>query len=418
MARPALPPSWAWAVLYVPFGALSGFVSIALAFRATESGMSISEGALIGAAQLLCQWLKWIWAPAVDVTLSPRKWYIISTILSATGVLVMSAIPLNRGNLPLLLAIIATASFVNTVVGMSVEALMSESIPEEEVGNASGWFQAGNLGGGSFGGGLGLLLIKKFPERPWIAGIVCGGTFIACGLAMLFVPRKVHTTHKSVATEARPTALQAMKSVIKDLKGMLSQRGGKLAAFLCMLPLGTGNAQDTLVQAAVAKQWGANENHVAWLQGALAGLIKILGCFAGGYLCKRIKPQSGYTVGGIILAALAIGMALSPYSLASYIGWNIAYSFGVGMAYSAFTAVALSAMGDGSGATKYSIFASLSNFPIWWLGYLLGVVADKRGPKWMLLTEAGLGVVATVLFVIVSSSSKQTPLKPLETSKV
>ena len=93
-----------WTVLYLPFGALGGFVSVALTFLATEHGLSISEGALLNGAQFLSQWLKWIWAPLVDITLSPRKWYVISTSLSALGVLAMSAVPLGPGTLGTLLA--------------------------------------------------------------------------------------------------------------------------------------------------------------------------------------------------------------------------------------------------------------------------------------------------------------------------
>ena len=55
-------------------------------------------------------------------------------------------------------------------------------------------------------------------------------------------------------------------------------------------------------------------------------------------------------------------------------------------------ALVLDAMGKGSAATKYNIYASLSNFPIWWLGLLLGRVADKMGPTTMLRTEAALGI--------------------------
>ena len=89
------------------------------------------------------------------------------------------------------------------------------------------------------------------------------------------------------------------------------------------------------------------------------------------------------------------------------------YSLVVGFAYAAFTAIVLDAIGTGSAATKYSFFASLSNFPIWWLGLLLGRVADVeapglfgdafRGPTPMLLTEAALGMVGIGLFTLAYS---------------
>src|SRR5262245_14450015 len=99
-----------WLILYLPFGALGGFVQVALTFLATQHGLSISEGALLNGAQMLSQWLKWLWAPLVDVTLTPKRWYWIATSGSALGVLAMAAVPMSPGTLGVLLAIIAVAS--------------------------------------------------------------------------------------------------------------------------------------------------------------------------------------------------------------------------------------------------------------------------------------------------------------------
>jgi MFS transporter, PAT family, beta-lactamase induction signal transducer AmpG len=78
--------------------------------------------------------------------------------------------------------------------------------------------------------------------------------------------------------------------------------------------------------------------------------------------------------------------------------WSLIYAFAVGLAYAAFTALVLDAMGKGSAATKYNVFASLSNFPLWWLGLLLGVAAERWGARFMLLTEAAFGVVGLIVF--------------------
>jgi MFS transporter, PAT family, beta-lactamase induction signal transducer AmpG len=66
-----VPHPVVWTILYFPFGALGGFVTVALTFLATRHGLSITEGALLGGAQMISQWLKWTWAPVVDITLTP-----------------------------------------------------------------------------------------------------------------------------------------------------------------------------------------------------------------------------------------------------------------------------------------------------------------------------------------------------------
>ncbi|MEQ1569222.1 MAG: hypothetical protein ABMA64_26535, partial [Myxococcota bacterium] len=175
---PTVAHPFVWTVLYLPFGAMSGFVTVALTFLATTNGLSITEGSFFNGAQLLSQWLKWTWAPAVDVTLTPKKWYLIGTGTSALGVVSMSAIPMNHATLPWLLVVVAIASLVNSIVGMAIESIMAQCTTPEEQGRTSAWFQAGNLGGAGLGGGLGLTLLSRLPE-PWMAGAILGGLFMA-----------------------------------------------------------------------------------------------------------------------------------------------------------------------------------------------------------------------------------------------
>ena len=401
-ARPRAPHPVVWTILYLPFGALGGFVTVALTFLATRNGLSITEGSLLNGAQLLTAWLKWLWAPLVDITLTPRRWYVIATVASAAGVVAMSAIPLSPATLGLLLVVIAGASLINSMVGMSIEAIMAATTTKEEQGRVSAWFQAGNLGGSGLGGGLGLLLLETLPA-PWMSGTVLGVMFLLCCFALLAVPAVEIPRHAGGAAAA-------VKGVIADLVAMVKTKGGFLSAFLCALPVGTGAAQGALTQAEVAAHWGAGSADVGLLQGLLAGLITTAGCFGGGWLCSRFHPRTAYAVIGLLLAAVATLMALAPATLVYYYVWNILYSFGVGLAYSAFTAVVLNSMGAGSAATKYNLMASLSNFPIWWLGLLLGRVADVSGPNAMLLTEAGLGVVGVVVFAGVTRAVGRTKL--------
>ena len=381
-----------WTLLYLPFGALGGFVGVALTFLATRSGLSVTEGATLAAASLLSAWLKWLWAPIVDVTLTPKRWYVISTVASALGVLAMSMIPLSPETLPLLLAVIAIASLINSIVGMAIEAILAAVTLPTERGRVSAWFQAGNLGGAGLGGGIGLYLLERVSE-PWHAGAIMGALFLACCGGLLFVPDVKPHVH-----EGGP--LKAAVGVLGDLKGLFTARSSLLAAFLCFLPIGTGAASGALTQEGIAGLWGAGSDEVALLQGFLAAGVTALGCFIGGWLCDRFSPRMAYAGIGLLMAAVATGMALSPQVVEMYVFWNLSYSLVVGFAYAAFTAVVLEAIGTSSAATKYNLFASLSNFPIWWLGLVLGAVADRYGAQAMLFTEAGFGLLGVGVFAV------------------
>jgi MFS transporter, PAT family, beta-lactamase induction signal transducer AmpG len=386
-----VPHPVVWLILYLPFGALGGFVSVALTFLATQHGLSIAEGALLNGASLLTQWLKWIWAPLVDISLSPKRWYVLSTGASALGILVMAAMPMSPETLGLLLAVIAVTSLINSVVGMAVESLIATSTPPDQVGRVSAWFQAGNLGGAGLGGGLGLLLITKLPQS-WMSGAVLGTLFMACCMALSWAPE---------GTQAGPgKPMAAIKGVVVSLWQMLKTKSGLLSGILCILPIGTGAAQGVLTQAKVAEHWGAGATEVGLVQGLVAGFVTAAGCFAGGWLCNRLYPRTAYATVGLVLALVAVSMALWPATVHAYVVWNLLYAFWVGLAYSAFTAFVLLSMGAGAAAAKYNVFASLSNFPLWWVGLLLGWVADRMGPTSMLLTEAGLGVLGVLVFAV------------------
>jgi MFS-type transporter involved in bile tolerance (Atg22 family) len=227
-----------------------------------------------------------------------------------------------------------------------------------------------------------------------MAGAIMAALFALCCSALVFTPR-FESKHRGSGV------LRAIKGVIGDLRAMLKTKGGTLSAVLCALPIGTGAAQGVLTQATVAGRWGAGAHEVELIQGLFAGLVTAIGCFAGGWLCQRFHPRTAYVGIGLVLAAIAAGMAVCPATVTMYVVWNLIYSFGVGIAYAAFTAVVLNAMGAGSGATKYNVYASLSNFPIWWLGLALGLTADKWGARMMLLTEAGFAVLGVLLFAVV-----------------
>ena len=195
----------------------------------------------------------------------------------------------------------------------------------------------------------------------------------------------------------------AVRGVTGDLWVMLRTKAGRRSAILCVLPIGTGAAQGVLTQDAVAKYWGAGSDEVALTQGLLSGVVTMVGCFIGGSLCRRFHPRAAYAGVALVLAAIAVAMGLAPHGPTDYVAWSMIYALGVGIAYASFTAVVLDAMGPGSGATKYNIFASLANFPMWWLGLLLGYVADKggsRGGPFMLFTEAALGVAGVAVFAL------------------
>lgn len=378
-----------YGALILPFGAVGGFVSVALAFHATTSGLTVEEGAQLIAVGMLPHTWKFLWGPVADTTLTRKRWYLLAGLLCAVGIVAMSAIPLGPSTLRLLQGVIFVTNLATTFLGMAVEGLMAHLTPQEEKGSVSGWFQAGNLGGSGVGGGLGLWMVGHLPA-PWMAGAVLAAVFLGCTALLRLLP--------DVPAEARDRGLAAaVWAVLVDLWAVIRVPSGLLTMLLCFLPIGTGAALGVLAQAEVAARWGAGEAQVGLVNGVLSGVISALGCLAGGWVCTRFPPRAAYAGIGALMAAVAAAMAYGPREPWAFVGFGLVYSFVVGLSFAAFTAFVLDAIGAGAAATKYNVFAALSNTPILYMGLVLASAQTRHGETGMLLTEAGAAVVGILV---------------------
>jgi MFS family permease len=388
------PHPFAYTVLIVPFGASGGFVTVALAYLATKFGLTVEQGAELIAVSLFPNVWKFFWAPIGDRTLTRKRWYVLSCVACALGVVAMAAVPLSPSSLHVMDGIILVTSVAATFLGFSVEGLVAHITPENDRGRVSGWFQAGNLGGTGIGGGIGLMLLNAMPGHTWVAGAILGALMLLCAIPLLFVG-------DVGADRYDGKAIAAVRHILVDMWQVVKTPQGILCSILCFVPVGTGAAQGVLTQAEVAAAWGAHEHEVELVQGFLTGGVSMVGCLVGGYACSKLfDGRVGYAIFGGLMALTTVAMAYSPATPTMYIAYNLAYAFVTGLCYAAFSAFVLDAIGKSHAATKYNGFASLSNTPIWYVGLVLAKVESTKGPKGMLLTESGLGVIGILFFML------------------
>jgi MFS family permease len=388
--------------LIVPFGALGGFLSVAIAYLLAHRGIGVEPIAALVALSVLPHTWKFAWAPIADTTLSRKGWYLIGSALSAAGIFFTSVLPATPASLPLLSTIVLVSNLGCTFLGMSVESLMAYGTPENEKGRAGGWFQAGNLGGAGVGGGIGLWLIQRVPA-PWMSGAIVGGLCLACALALLFIEEPSTEHHRGGLTAS-------LAFVARDLWSVARSRMGFLALVLCFLPLGSGAASG--LWSAVASDWRASADTIALVTGIASGLISAAGCLAGGWICDRMDRKTAYAAFGVLQAACAVLMAVAPRTEPLFVVFTSAYAFITGLTYAGFSAFVLEAMGLGAAATKYSVFASLSNTPIWYMTLVDGKAHTRWGSGGMLKTEAAFGMVGLLVFIAVAAAVPRRTLQP------
>ncbi len=375
---------------------VSGYLTVTLAFLYSKAGISAGMFAGLVATMYVPQIFKFFWSAFVDVTFTVKKWYVVSTILTAATIFVTGILPVKASSWSVLTILIVVASFASTFVGAAMNSLSAYDTPEEKKGRVSGYIQAGNLGGGSVGGGLGLWLAQRV-HSPWMVSGTLALICILCCFALIFVS-EVKTNLKG------ETVIATVWNVLLDIWHTIKNRLGLLAMLLCLVPLGSGAASNLF--AAIAGDWKASGDVVAIVTGIIGGLITAIGCLVGGWVCDLMSRQLAYVLMGLLQVICCIGMAFCPHTPLMYIIWTLLYTLTNGLAYAAFNAYTLEAIGKGAAATKFELYAGVSNTPIYMMTTIAGIAYTKWGANGMLNTEAVFAIIAVVLFMGVNALMK------------
>ena len=389
-------------ILILPFGIVAGDLTVTLAYELSQAGVSTTLIAELIALSYVPHTWKFLWAPVVDTSLSLKKWYLLAGVSSAIGLVITNALPMSTEAMPQLFFVVVVTNVAVTFLGMAAEALMAHSTAEGQKGRAAGWFQAGNLGGAGLGGGAGLWIVESTGEL-WIAGVVLGVVSIACCAALWFV------TSPQTKSSAQGM-LGNMVGAFKEFWAVARTRKGYLGLLICFLPIGSGAASN--LWAAIADNWHASADVVATANGVLSGLVSAAGCVVAGIICDRIDRKTAYALFGLALAVCAVAMALAPRTQTMYVSFVLIYAFIVGMSYAAFSAVVLETIGAGAAATKYNVFASLSNVPTAYMTLVLGWAHTSWDATVMLTTEAAFAAIGLLVFSAAVRKSRPPSISP------
>jgi MFS transporter, PAT family, beta-lactamase induction signal transducer AmpG len=395
--RPTNSHPAAFMILILPWGIITGYIGVAVAYFLAQAGVSTEQIAGLLALGFIPQTWKFLWAPIVDTTLGQRKWYVLATSICGVGTLAISVIPPQASFLLLLTAVMLVTYVAGTLLCMSVESLMAYATPDNQKGRAGGWLQTGNLGGSGVGGGAGLWLALHTDKI--VAGSLLGGVCLLCALALGLV-------HEPPRVRWQDGFVPELANVLRDLWQVARSRLGFLAFLIFFLPIGTGAAGGLF--STIANDWYASGDTVALVNGVLGGLAAAAGCITGGYVCDRMDRKMAYGLYGMLQAFAAIAMAIAPRTESMFVLFTLTYGLINGLAYAGFTAVTLEAMGLGAAATKYTLFASLSNVPIGYMIFVDGWVQTHWGSGAMLCAEAAICLTSLLGFVLVATATKRT----------
>lgn len=380
--------------LFAPFGISSGYVGVTLAFLLGRAGLSTLQITTIIAATIWVQTWKVLWAPIVDTIGNPKIWYGLGATGVGASILAMSVLPATASEVPTITVLAVLSSAASTLVSMSSEIFLAQCVPAPMQGRASGWAQAGNMGGSGVGGGLGLLLAEHV-SQPWVSGAVLAVICFACWGCVHFIPA-------ARRTRSTPTYLGELKGVATDVWEVARSRAGYLALILMVLPIASGAAP----WSAIAGEWRADADLVAWVNGVTGGLAAAAGAMVGGYLCDRMSPGRAYCAFGLAAGAITVVMAWCTRSPTIFVVFTLAYSAVIGCGFAAYSAIVLQAIGQRSAATNFNLMSAVSNVPIAIMTSFDGWVHDRFGTNAMLYGELALPAATIAAFVLFSRATK------------
>ena len=375
--------------LVLPYGISSGFVSITLPFILTRVGFSVALAASIVAIGVSANLWRFLWGPVADLTLTARRWYLLGLGTSAATLLLLAFVSLHQNAVAILMAVVFVSQVAGTLIVLPVGGLMAHTVAEGAKGRAAGWYQAGNLGGNGIGGGVGVWLASHFSKE--IAGGGLAIAMLASAAAIYFV--------SDVRVVANETLGERMRILWRDILSMVRAAIPLFTIVLVCSPIGA-SAMNNL-WSAVASDWSVTADQVALVSGVLNGVVSAIGCVIGGWVADRVGRWWSYFGSGFLMALVAIIMAVTARTPNAFSVGVLAYALTCGMAYAAFSAIVLLAIGRGAASTKYATLSSLGNLPVVYMTASDGWVHDRFGTAWMLHSEALIAIICIVLALAV-----------------
>jgi len=381
--------------LYFGFGAPGGFLTGTIELFYTNAGVSLQAFGLIVSIALAAQVLKFLWAPLVDTTLNVKLWYVMAVAVIVPCLLWSANLPIGPASALKLGVLSLVVSIASSFLGMAADNLMAHDTAPERRGAAGGWSQAGNLGGAGVGGAAGLWVANHFHSVP-LAGIAIALGTAACALALFFAP-KAHpvSSHKNY--------LATLRLVVIDCWQVCRARLGWLTLFVLVLPLGAGGAAQ--LAAGLSKEWRVTPDLLAGVNG-MSSLVIGVAALVGGYLSDRMDRKTAYVLFGVLGGVICAGVALMPRTPEWFVVLALAYSAALGMSYAAFSAATLEAIGGGAAATKYTLFASISNIPVALMPALDGWADTRWNVGAVLWIEFATAAAGAVIFMLVALATR------------
>ena len=341
---------WLFGFLGIPNGLANAIIVILMPYVLRKQGVAVDRIAEIVALASIPNVWYFLYSPVVDFGVRRRTWILLSA--TTAGLCAALAVLSSAGSLGLLTVLLFASSMVGSLMSSANGALLSFLNPSVR-GRASGWYQAGNLGAGTAGGGVAIWLADRV-SLPWLAvGVV----------VLIVLPATAALLIEEPARHSR-ALIPLFRDLFNDLRDLLLSRRTLFGLAFFLSPV--GSAAVVNLASGLGPDYRAPAGEVMWISGIAGGLLSALGSLIGGFVCDRMNRMQAYAFSGGLSALFALYLAFAPHTPWTYALGYSGYSIAAGFAYAVFTALVLEVMGrrHHAAGTAYSLFVATGNVPI------------------------------------------------------
>jgi MFS transporter, PAT family, beta-lactamase induction signal transducer AmpG len=381
---------WLFSLLIAPSAVLANGViqGGVLSYLFRQHGITGLRPSQIISLLSLPTMIYFLWSPITDFLMRRRTWLLLGGVIA--GVLTAVAFREARLDSRSAMLLMFAGACCSQLVVASCGGMMGALGHERSRRVSSSFYQGGSLAFGAASVFVLILLSDKVKQGT--LGLIAGALIAGPALLALAAPKQ--------AVVAEDGFGRTMRRIWTEFKSTFL-RWEAIPYTLCMLfPMGSGAAIGLLT--GVARDYGVNGEHVAWMNGLAGALLMAAGSLAATLIPTRARAAVTYLsiclVNAITLGVLWLG---PQRPLTYYVGVTL-YLFTIGTCYAMFTAVVLEFMGDSgkSGSGRYSIINSLGNVPVLYMTLLDGWGSGRWGARGLSGTEAVVGGVGGSLLLL------------------
>lgn len=356
-----------------------GVLGYMLSQRGVNPGLSSRMIAILALPTMLY----FLWSPMTDFLVRRRTWLLTGAITA--GVLMAAAFSQKDLQSTTTMLLMLLSACCSQLVVSSCGGIMGTFHSERTRRTSASFYQAGGLGFGALATMV-LVPISDTGHR-FELGLAAGAMIALPALLAFAAPRQESVGGGSMTETLRKMGREFVETF---------WRWDAVPYTLVMLfPIGSGAAISLVT--GVAKNYGVNGAHVAWMNGLGGAVLMGAGSLATMMIPARRRAPVAYLLLGLTNAASLCVLWLGPERPETYYLGVTLYLFTVGACYAYFTAVVLEFLGVSgkSGSGRYSIINSLGNVPVLYMIRLDGWGGDIWGARGVSATECVLGGVGS-----------------------